>query len=57
MYVGAARVDLQRLSHLVVGVDLQQMWQNSLQILFYEFFCFYLHGEEKTRPEVTANSN
>lgn len=44
-------------SDLVVSIDLQQMWQNSLQIFFYIFFCFYVHGVEQNRPEATASSN
>lgn len=44
-------------SDLVVSVDLQQMWQNSLQIIFYEFFCFDVHGVEQNWPEATASCN
>lgn len=28
------------ISHLVVSIDLQQMWQDGLQILLYEFLSF-----------------
>lgn len=44
-------------SDLVVCVDLQQMWQNSLHILLYEFFYLYIHGEEQNRPEAAASFN
>lgn len=44
-------------SDLIVRVDLQQMWQNSLQIVFYKFFGFDFHGEEQNRPESTASYN
>lgn len=44
-------------SDLIVCVDLQQMWQNSLQIVFYKFFGFDFHGEEQNRPESTASYN
>lgn len=44
-------------SDLAVSVDLQQMWKNSLQILIYKFFCFYVHRVEQNRPEATASSN
>lgn len=44
-------------SHLVISVILKQMWQNSLQVLFYKLFCLYVHGREENRPEAAAGCN
>lgn len=43
------------ISDLVVSIDLQQMWQDSLHILLYEFLCFYVHGVEQNSPETTVS--
>lgn len=37
------RYSKEKLSDLVVSIDLQEMWQNSLEVLLYEFFCLYVH--------------
>lgn len=44
-------------SDLIVRVDLQQMWQNGLQIVFYKLFGLYFHGKEQNRPESTTSYN
>lgn len=44
-----------RLSDLVVGIDFEQLWENSLQVVFYELFSFQIHGGEENRPEATAS--
>lgn len=44
-----------RLSNLVVGIDFEQLWENSLQVVFYELFSFQVHGGEENRPEATAS--
>lgn len=43
------------MSDLVVRVDLQQMWQNDLQVLLYELLRLYVHGAEQSGPETGAS--